>query len=265
MKVSVKHLVVLVASLALVSVAFESMGAEGAPGKKKAGGGKAGSGAKAKARPSGPPPDPSVPAPKGGGKDERFMKMHDEFVARAKQGNIGLLFIGDSITEGWRGAQEVWKKNYEPYNPANFGIGGDQTQHVLWRILNGELEGISPKVAVLMIGTNNTGANTAKSIAQADAKIVETIRTKLPNTRVLLLAIFPRSDAVLQKKIDEINKELAQLDDGKTVRYFDIGKKFLDADGNIPKDIMPDGLHPNAKGYEIWAEAMNPLLQEMMK
>jgi len=213
-----------------------------------------------------PAPDPSVPVPKPGDSADAFLKRHESFVKRAKEGDIGLLFLGDSITQGWGGSgREVWKKYYEPLKAANFGIGGDQTQHVLWRITNGELDGISPKVVVLMIGTNNTGGNTAESIAKADAKIVRTIREECPKSKVLLLAIFPRSSAASMEKIKKINAELAKLDDGKTVRYLDIGGKFLGPDGTIPKDIMPDGLHPNAKGYQIWADAMQPLLEEMMK
>lgn len=205
-----------------------------------------------------------------------FLKRHESFLQRAKAGPIGLLFLGDSITDGWTHAPQVWQKSYGKYDPANFGIGGDATQHVLWRIENGELDGISPKVVVLMLGTNNTGSNDAQQIAAADKKIVEEIRAKLPRAKVLLLAVFPRGprkqrdgsmdDGVKRMKIIRaVNAELAQLDDGKTVRYLDIGPKFLDASGKIPNDVMPDQLHPNAKGYQIWADAMQPLLEEMMK
>jgi beta-glucosidase len=216
-----------------------------------------------------------VPAPKQD--SGRFLQMHQKFLDRAKQGNIDLLFLGDSITEGWstRG-KEVWARTYEKYNPANFGISGDRTEHVLWRIENGELEGIHPKTLVLMIGTNNTGNNTADEIAAADRKIVEEIRAKLPETKILLLAIFPRGprknkegvvtdDGVAKMEaIRAANAQLAKLDDGQHVRYLDISDKFL-VDGKIPDDIMPDQLHPNAKGYQIWADAMQPLLEEMMK
>ena len=250
MKKSVRLVVVALASLALVGV-----GAHAAE-PKKAGQPK---------RAARAPEDPSVAAPKRGTAEKGFLAKHESFLKRAKEGNIDLLFLGDSITEGWKNAPEVWKKYYEPLHPANFGIGGDRTQHVLWRIANGELDGISPKVVVQMLGTNNVGDNTAESIAKADAKIVRTIRENLSKTKVLLLAVFPRTGAERMEKIKAINAELAKLDDGKTVRYLDIGPKFLDAEGNIPKDIMPDGLHPNAKGYQIWADAMQPLLDEMMK
>ena len=216
--------------------------------------------------------DPAAPAIKEGKLGERFMEMHEKFLARAKQGNIDLLFLGDSITEGWDKVPQTWGKYYTKYNAANFGIGGDRTQHVLWRIANGELDGISPKVIVLMIGTNNTADDSAEDIAKADIKIVQTIQQKLPQAKVLFLGIFPRGvkkkaddGPDRMEKIKQINLELAKLDDGKTIRYLDISNKFLDPDGKIQKEIMPDALHPNNKGYQIWADAMQPLLEEMMK
>lgn len=221
-----------------------------------------------------PASDPSTPQEK---KDSgKFRQMHESFLKRGKAGPIGVLFLGDSITEGWGKAPEVWNTFYKKYDPANFGIGGDRTEHVLWRIANGELDGIQPKVVVLMIGTNNSGTNTAQQIAAADKKIVEQIQAKLPKTKVLLLAVFPRGPrkgrdgkiddgAKRMELIKAVNAELSKLDNGKTVRYLDIGPKFLGPDGKIPNDVMPDQLHPNAKGYQIWAEAMQPLLDEMMK
>jgi len=215
-----------------------------------------------------PPQDPSVPAVKPG---EPFMKMHESFLKRGKEGPIGLLFIGDSITHGWVGAKEIWDKYYGKYQPANFGIGGDRTQHVLWRIENGELDGISPKVVVLMIGTNNTGGDSGEAITKADTKIIQAIRAKLPKAKVLVLGIFPRGDkktgelnAGAMAKIKEVNAVLAKLDDGKMVRYLDLADKFI-VSNKIPMEIMPDQLHPNAKGYQIWADTMQPLLEEMMK
>ena len=244
-----------------------------------------------------PASDPSVAAEK---KDAsgKFQKKHEEFLQRGKAGPIGVLFLGDSITEGWGKAPEVWEKFYKQYDAANFGIGGDRTEHVLWRIANGELDGIHPKVVILMIGTNNTGTNDADAIAAADKKIVKEIQAKLPDAKVLVLAVFPRGprpptvprpapgakpakpaapkpvvsaqamaeDAAKRMAIiNAVNKELAKLDDGKKVRYLDINAKFLGADGKIPNDVMPDQLHPNAKGYQIWADAMQPLLAEMLK
>lgn len=211
-----------------------------------------------------------VPAPKlspDGTTNPGFLQLHQSFLQRIKQGPIDLLFVGDSITFGWRNARALWDAHYGKYNPANFGIGGDRTQHVLWRFENGELDGITPKVVVVMIGTNNIGYP-AEDIIKADQKIVAEIHRRLPNTKVLLLGIFPRAASgtdPVRAKIKGINAELAKLDDGNKTRYLDFGDKFLDANGNITKEIMPDALHPSPAGYQIWADAMQPLLDEMMK
>ncbi|MGV3723488.1 MAG: GDSL-type esterase/lipase family protein [Actinomycetota bacterium] len=215
-----------------------------------------------------------VAAPKkdqAGNIQPRFQMMHESFLKRGKEGKIGVLFIGDSITQGWNGARPVWDEHFGKYDPANFGIGGDRTQHVLWRIENGELDGIAPKVVVLMIGTNNSGYP-AEEILKGDRKIVEQIHAKLPKTKLLLLGIFPRgADAkaanviAVREKLKSVNAGLAKLDDGKKTRYLDIGAKFMDAEGNLPADIMPDALHLSAKGYGIWADSIQPLLDEMMK
>jgi lysophospholipase L1-like esterase len=225
-----------------------------------------------------PAPEPAdVAAPKlgpDGQLNAHFKKMHEAFLQRRSQGPIDLLFLGDSITEGWSGrGKAVWENNYANLNVANFGIGGDRTQHVLWRIDNGELDGISPKVLVLLIGTNNIGYP-AQDILTADTKIVQEIHDKLPTTKVLIIGIFPRgadpSDpnvAQMRAKIIFVNKGLATLDDGNKTRFLDLGDKFLTADGKITDQFMYDAvaLHPNAAGYQLWADAMNPLLTEMLK
>lgn len=218
--------------------------------------------------------DPSVPAPRtkeyGWMSVKTWNQKHESFVKRAKEGKVDLLFLGDSITEGW-GNNAVWQKNYTPLNAANFGIGGDVTQNVLWRITTGgEIEGLNPKAAVLMIGTNNFGLHGDKedAVVKGVTTLVQTLRTKLPNTKILLLAIFPRdqkADSPTRKKIKAVNDEIAKLDDGKTIRYLDIGPKLANADGSLDKAVMPDFLHLSVKGYEIWAEAMAPLLGELMK
>jgi lysophospholipase L1-like esterase len=207
-----------------------------------------------------------------------WQKRHEGFVARAKKGDVDVLFLGDSITQGWEGAgKKVWAEHFQPLKAANFGISGDQTQHVLWRITEGkELEGIDPKVAVLMIGTNNVASNSAEQIAQGVAAIVKELRRQKPHMKVLLLGVFPRAGkrekgakevpaANLQPKIKEINERIAKLDDGKTVKYLDIGGKFLDKEGNLHGEIMPDFLHLSGKGYAIWAEAIKPTVEEMLK
>ncbi len=217
--------------------------------------------------------DPTIGAPKRG--NARFYELHSQHLKRAQQ-PMQLLFIGDSITDNWTKAPEVWQANYEQYQAANFGIGGDRTEHVIWRIEDGVLKGVKPKVVVLMIGTNNSSDHTAEQIAAANKKIVDLIRAHIPDAKVLLLGIFPRGprknsngtwdDAVKRTAtINATNALLAQLDDGQHVRFLDIGAKFLGADGKIPADIMPDQLHPNAKGYQIWADAMRPTLEAMMK
>jgi len=199
----------------------------------------------------------------------RDIPRHKQFLAIAKKGGVDVLFLGDSITHGWEG-QKAWKKHFEPLKAANFGIGGDQTGHVLWRLTEGkELEGISPKVVVLMIGTNNSGRDSAGQIAAGIKLIVKTIQEKSPTTKVLLLGIFPRGEkagTAIRKKLANVNDIVAKLDDGgKTVKYLDIGTKFTEEDGSLSKSIMPDYLHLSARGYEIWAEAITPTLSEMLR
>jgi beta-glucosidase len=232
----------------------------------------------------------TTPVPRQGS----WMKHHEKINERAKQGDVDLVFIGDSITDGWqnggvRGGKEVWEKYYGNRKAMNAGIGGDRTQHVLWRLENGNIDGIHPKLAVIMIGTNNSNKNdnTAEEIAEGIKAIVAKVREKLPDTKILLLGIFPRGElpkitpemsdedrAKAEKKREatlaqrEKNAKASQLAsqvaDDKMVFYMDIGDKFLEPDGTLSKDIMPDYLHPNAKGYEIWAAAIEPKVAELM-
>jgi lysophospholipase L1-like esterase len=198
------------------------------------------------------------------------LRRHAAFMDRIKAGPVGLLFLGDSITDGWSKAGEYTFLKFTPYNPANFGISGETTEQVLWRITNGELEGIDPKAVVIMIGTNNIGQFRDEKPEWAAAgirKIVDTVKEKLPNTKILLLGVFPRNEKASDNRqdIEAINKIISGYADGKTVTYLDIGDKFLDANGEIPADIMPDKLHPNARGYAIWYDAMMPTLQGLLK
>jgi lysophospholipase L1-like esterase len=206
-------------------------------------------------------PETAVPKPREG----QWMELHRRFLDRARQGKVDLLFLGDSITQGWND-NAVWKRFYGPRNAANFGIGGDRTQHVLWRIQNGELEGIEPKVVVLMIGTNNASSGTPDEIAQGVTAIVEELRHRLPKARILLLGVFPRAEKpnALRDKLASVNTKIAKVDDGSHVKFLDIGKSFVNEDGTISPEIMPDYLHLSLKGYRIWAEAMEPTLWSML-
>jgi beta-glucosidase len=205
-------------------------------------------------------PETVVPQPREGA----WMEVHRGFLAQAKQGKIDLLFLGDSITQGWH-ENSVWQQFYGSRRAANFGIGGDRTQNVLWRIQNGEVQGIAPKVVVLMIGTNNLSTDTPDEIALGIKTIVAELRHRLPDAQVLLLGIFPRSakpDA-LRARLQSVNDKIAKLAEG--VRFLDIGKAFLNDDGTISPDVMPDYLHLSVKGYRIWAQAMEPTLASMLE
>jgi lysophospholipase L1-like esterase len=172
--------------------------------------------------------------------------------------------MGDSITDFWRNpdgnfaGKPVLDKYFGQWKVANYGIAGDTTQGVLYRLNDGEGKGIKPKAIMLMIGTNNTGRNSAGEIAEGVGAVVLSLQNNFPDARILLLAIFPRGnpgDAV-RNTIADINNTIRKLDDGKKVFYMDIGPGFLDASGAIPRDVMSDGLHPTGKGYEIWAKAV---------
>jgi lysophospholipase L1-like esterase len=214
-----------------------------------------------------PPPLPSATTPT----PPRAETRHQEFLAVARAGNIDLLFVGDSITDWWRQDQRgkpEWDKTWAPLKAANFGIAGDTTQGVLWRMQNGELEGFQAKLIVLMLGTNNLRRNEIADIAAGDAAIVAEFRKRQPQAKVLILGVFPRGlapDNALRPMIRELNGHLAKLADDRQVFYLDIGDTFLAPDGTLPADIMPDGLHPNLKGYEIWSAATVDKVKELMK
>jgi len=181
-----------------------------------------------------------------------------------------VIFIGDSITQGWEGeGKEVWTYYYAPRNAVNLGIGGDRTQHVLWRLQNGNLEGLNPKAAVVMIGTNNSNGedNSVSQIADGIAAIVRELQTRLPNTKILLVAIFPRSEnpTAHRGKVLSVNQVIRNLADDSQVLWVDFGHKFLDAQGLIPTDLMPDYLHLSPKGYELWAKSIEPALNGVLE
>jgi lysophospholipase L1-like esterase len=202
---------------------------------------------------------------------DRNPKRHEAFLKRIKEGPVGLLFLGDSIMDAFPGrGKDTWAK-FSPYKPADFGISAERTEDVLWRITNGELDGIDPKAVVIMIGTNNVGHFADEKVEWAAAgikKIVDTVREKLPKTKVLLLGVFPRGTTKedgLRKKVAEINDIIKGYAQPPAVTYLDLAPKFLDEQGNLTKDIMPDALHPSAKGYEIWYDAMLPVLEPLLK
>jgi lysophospholipase L1-like esterase len=200
----------------------------------------------------------------------RDIDRHKEFLKIVARRDADVVFIGDSITQGWEEAgKKVWADNFASLKAVNLGISGDQTGHVLWRITEGkELEPIKPKAAVIMIGTNNMRGHSAEEIAGGIKAIVEELRKQKPDMKILLLGIFPRSpkstDAI-RDKIKTANGIIAKLDDGKHVFYKDIGEKFLETDGTLEKKIMPDYLHLSTEGYEIWAAAIKDDLTKLLK
>jgi lysophospholipase L1-like esterase len=202
---------------------------------------------------------------------QRQGPRHLGFVERARQGDIDLLLHGDSITDWWvqnDANRAVFEKYFGGIKTANFAIAGDTTQGVLWGLRNGEGQGFQPKAVMLMIGTNNSGTYTAPEIAEGVGAVVLELRRNFPQAKILLLAIFPRSvpgDPV-RDKIADVNRIIARLDDQRHVFYMDIGARFLDEKGYfLPDAFRPDNLHPQAKGYEIWGEAVKEKLAELMR
>ncbi|HLY74885.1 MAG TPA: GDSL-type esterase/lipase family protein [Planctomycetota bacterium] len=215
-------------------------------------------------------PPGATPAPKTGG----WLKRHEGFAEEARKGGYDVLFQGDSITDGWRNgaAKQIWDETFGPMKAANFGISGDRTQHVLWRLKNGEWEGSAPpKLVVLMIGTNNIGQKDpeppSSAVAGIDA-ILKFIHQKSETTKVLLLGVFPRGekpDHPHRALVKELNAAIAKFDDGKSVTFLDIGEKFQQPDGSLSKDIMPDFLHLSPKGYQIWADAIKEPVAALLR
>jgi lysophospholipase L1-like esterase len=209
------------------------------------------------------PNDTITPVPRDG----KWMERHDLINSRAKPGEVDVIFLGDSITAGWEGnGKAAWDKYFAPRKAMNAGIGGDRTQHVLWRIENGNIKGITPKAAVLMIGTNNSGINTPETIAAGVKAIVDKLRKELPESKILVLGIFPRGatpDDARRKVNEGANAIIKGLADDKSVFYLDIGPKFLGPDGTLSKEIMYDLLHLTPQGYEIWATSIVDKLDEL--
>jgi lysophospholipase L1-like esterase len=211
-------------------------------------------------------PSTVKPVPRG---EQWWQERHAQIDNRLKQTDTQLVFIGDSITQGWEGdGKKVWEKFYGPRKAVNMGIGGDRTQHVLWRLEHGNFDLVKPKLAVLMIGTNNSNGkdNTAEEIGEGITKIVKTLREKQPEMKILILAIFPRGDKPnpQREKNAAASAIAAKQADDKMVFYMDIGPKFLEADGTLSKEIMPDLLHLNEKSYTIWAESIEGKVKELL-
>jgi beta-glucosidase len=207
------------------------------------------------------------PVPREGNAYERFLELNQR--VKDSAGKTTVIFVGDSITQGWEGnGKQVWEEYYASRHALNLGIGSDHTQHVLWRLDHGNLDGLKPKAAVVLIGVNNIPDtnNTPRMVLEGVAAVVGKLREKLPETRVLLLGIFPfREDFCEQRgKALQVNQALRKLDDGQWVRFLDIGYLFIQPDGRIPKTLMRDFLHPSAEGYRLWAEAMEPVLAGML-
>ncbi len=208
-----------------------------------------------------------IPATRG---DEKNWRERDAAMTKlAKQGDFDLAFIGDSITQGWEGrGKDVWQKHYANRKAINLGIGGDRTEHVIWRLTHGNLGKIQPKVAVLMIGTNNTGHldQDPAQVAAGVKRILEILAERLPETKVILNGIFPRGPNPLDpKRLNNIaiNQIIRRYADGDRVHFMEIGDQFLEADGSISEEIMPDLLHISGEGYQRWADALEPKLQEL--
>ena len=209
-----------------------------------------------------------IPATRG---DETNWAERDKLLtARAKEAtDCQLAFIGDSITQGWEGnGKSVWEKHYSARQAINLGIGGDRTENVIWRLTHGNLGKIKPKVAVLMIGTNNTGhfMQDPVEVAAGVEEILTILKRELPQTKIILHGIFPRGAGVLDEaRLNNIaiNQMIGRFDDGQQVHFLEIGQTFLEPDGAISKEIMPDLLHLSPAGYERWAQALEPKLKEL--
>ena len=205
-----------------------------------------------------------VPMPGG---SDTWRARHKAMNARAKEGHVDLVYIGDSIVGNWKwDGKPVWDHYYAKRNGTILGISGDRTEQVLWRMQNGNVDGISPKLAIVMIGQNNGPFNTGEEIGAGVTAIVQTLRKKLPETKILVLAIFPRGEKPTEERavLAKANEIASKLADGKYVFYMDVNYLFLRPDGSIPASLMPDFEHPNEEGHRVWAAAIEPKVAELM-
>ena len=193
--------------------------------------------------------------------------LHNDTHAAKQAPPVRLILDGDSITDFWQTTgKEVAAKNFDRYDAVDFGISGDRTENVLWRLEHGQADGLKPKLIALMIGTNNLRRDTDEQIAEGVTAIVRAYQKKCPDAVILLQGIFPRgheADDPFRPRIKHVNTLISKLGDDKQVIYLDFGDKFLESDGTLSKSIMPDFLHPGAKGYEIWADAIRPVIEQV--
>jgi lysophospholipase L1-like esterase len=209
-----------------------------------------------------------------------FLPAHRQLLKKTKSGVIDVYFLGDSITRRWHANdyprfQENWNKNFFGWNAANFGWGADGTQNVMWRLEHGELDGVNPKVVVLMIGTNNVGELTPGGDHAADVEnivrgiraVLDLVQKKAPRARIVLMGVTPRNDkggTALVPVINEINERIAKFSDRKRVRYVNINDRLADRDGKLFEGVIEDGLHLSVRGYQIWADALEPIFTEWL-
>lgn len=210
--------------------------------------------------------EPTAPVPRRD--DPLWMKRHELLRERVKKGPTEVVFLGDALTQGWEGlGQEAWKKHFEPLKALNLGAGGDRVENVHWRITEGqELAGLRPRVVVVLVGGNNLPRNSAAEIVAGVEALLRAVTKAQPQARVVLTGLLPRGSRPSDKyraKIAEVNRGLARLGGGP-VRFLDVGPRFLDARGEIPAELMPDGQHLSAKGYQAWSEALRPVLDELL-
>jgi lysophospholipase L1-like esterase len=270
------HISLVIPAAAAVAIACLTMGcAAGRLGDKSVA--KTSPASKPAAQACSPKPSPAMPV-KGAYKASDWIPSwdgcHEYYCSLAKKGGLDLVFMGDSLTWGWTQNRDVWNRgrgvwdrHYGKLKAAQFGIIGDTTQNLLYRIGDGELDGISPKVVVLLIGANNLDAWPAQDIADGVGTVVKAIRQKAPATKVLLLGIFPlhREVTPTRQKIKDVNAIISKIADGDMVRFLDIGDKFVSSDGTELDGLyQPDGCHLEKDGYEMWASSIEPTLMAMM-
>jgi beta-glucosidase len=212
--------------------------------------------------------DPATPAPANWADSPgEWERLHQALVVRARALNPEIVFLGDSITQGWDAT--IWAERWAPLNAVNMGIGGDQTQQILWRIEHGALEGLSPKLVILLIGVNNLWNLewSADEVAAGVAKVVAFIRQRCPDTKVLVLGILPaqyQPDHPIRVLLNQVNERSTRIDDGATIRYLDIGDSLLEPDGTLSEAVAPDGCHLSAEGYRRFADAIEPVVRSLI-